>query len=98
MSEKMTLPVIDLSAVVDIKISGYFYNKIQSLLMIKASEVSEEEFTKVLTKLKESDSKIDSLYESEIHILLALVSAIEKGAKEQNKITYKELDLEKDLE
>ena len=88
------LPVIPDSAVISVEISGFFYKKIQATLLALGTTKSPEEFKNVLKKL-ETDNPPEDLYEIQVHLFTALVAAIEKSAKEQNKIETIDFDTDK---
>lgn len=89
---KVKFKGITADTIVDIKVSGYFYNKILTVLTMLGQSVTKEEFAEVLIALKDDKEKT-SLLELNVEILVALLSEIEKQAKEQNKVTEQEVDV-----
>ena len=93
MEEKVKYKALAHDAIVDIKISGFFYKRLITLFTLLGQTVSQEEFTKVMDKIK-TDSPAESVFELNIHTLMSIIFEIEKSAVEQNKIKEIEIDPE----
>jgi hypothetical protein len=91
--EKIKYDTIPFDAIIDIQVSGSFYKKIVDLLSALGQSVPQEEFKTALEKLKTNDP-LTSLFEYNIHSLVALVYEIEKKAVEQKKTKEVEVDAE----
>ncbi len=89
---KVKFKGITADTILDIKVSGYFYNKIFTVLTMLSQSVTPQEFAEVMNSLKDEKEKT-SLMELNVEILVALLSEIEKQAIEQNKVTEQEVDV-----
>lgn len=89
---KVKFKGITADTILDIKVSGYFYNKIFTVLTMLSQSVTPQEFAEVMNALKDEKEKT-SLMELNVEILVALLSEIEKQAIEQNKVTEQEVDI-----
>lgn len=78
---------------IDIKISGAFYNKLVGLSIMLAKSKSPEEFKKTLEGLKKEEPEND-LFSLNVSVILAIIFEIEKEAKNQNKIQISEIEEE----
>lgn len=76
---------------VDIKISGSFYNKIMDLSIKLAQSKSTDEFKKTLDTLSKGEPETD-LYSLNVSVILAIIFEIEKCAKEQGKTHLVEVE------
>lgn len=93
MTKKVQIPFIPNDAIVKVDISGYFYKKLQTVLIGLGNQKSAEDFKAVLEKLKTDESPSD-VYEAQVHVITALVISIEKSAMEQKVIEYHEHEIE----
>jgi hypothetical protein len=89
---KVKFKGITADTIIDIKVSGYFYNKIMTVLTMLGQSVTPQEFTAVINALKDDKEK-PSLLELNIEVLISLLSEIEKQAIEQNKVKEQEVDV-----
>ncbi len=89
--EKIKYDTIPQDALISIEISGSFYQKLTGLLFHLGSSVSNEEFAKVIANIKE-DKPVESVFQLNIEIILALIYEVETNAKKQNKIKVAEFD------
>jgi hypothetical protein len=89
---KVKFKGITADTIIDIKVSGYFYNKIMTVLTMLGQSVTPQEFAEVINALKDDKEKT-SLMELNVEILVALLTEIEKQAIEQNKVTEQEVDV-----
>jgi hypothetical protein len=89
---KVKFKGITADTIIDIKVSGYFYNKIMTVLTMLGQSVTPQEFAAVINALKDDKEKT-SLMELNVEILVALLTEIEKQAIEQNKVTEQEVDV-----
>lgn len=91
MEEKIKYKALPHDALVDIKISGFFYKRLITLYTLLGQSVPQEDFAKVMDKIK-TDTPADSVYELNIHTLMSIIFEIEKSAVEQGKIKEIEID------
>ena len=95
MSDK--IKIINPETIIDIKVSGLFYKRIQALLFKVLGEYPEQEQLKALQRI--AKGKLSSEKDSYIETLLSLVKEIETNADKQNKTSEMEKDVfMKDLE
>lgn len=93
--EVKNLPFIPDDAIMTIEVSGYFHKQLINLLVGLGETRSADEFNKVLARLKD-DNPPEGLFELNVDLVLSLINDIEKAAKEQNKIVYKDITFKKD--
>lgn len=86
-----TIPAIPFDAKIDITIGGGLYARLSQLTTHFASQKSEEEFTKILTRLQQPGNKPLDEFEYHLITLLSLVAEIEIKAKEQGKTIDQEI-------
>jgi len=91
--EKIKYDTIPSDALIDIQVSGSFYKKIVELITSLGQSVPQKEFEEALEKLK-TDKPLASLFEYNIHVLIALIYEIEKKAVDQKKTKEVEIDAE----
>ena len=89
---KVKFKGIKVDTIIDIKVSGYFYNKILNVIMMLGQSVTPTEFAQALNNIKE-DKERNGLLESNLEVLIALLTEIEKQAFEQDKTTEEEIDV-----
>lgn len=94
MSNTVTLATIPKEAIIDLKISGAYYQDLKLALLNYTDKLSKEEVSKVLENAKAN--KIENLDELIMYILYTLTIEIENKAKEQGLIVDKEFDLNED--
>jgi len=76
-------------AIIDIQVSGGFYQNLQQLLYLIAEQKSVEEFTAAMNKVK--SGKPTDLYEFQLATILGLIFEIESQAEKQNKLVQGEM-------
>jgi len=91
MEETIKYKTIDHKSIVDIQVSGAYYESLVQLLLALAESVPKEEYVEALKKYKEEKDST-TLFELNIHILITLVFEIERMAIAQNKIKEVEID------
>jgi hypothetical protein len=79
-------------ALIDLKISGHFYEQLKIALMSLCEAQKPEDLLKMFEKFKTPQPAEDSS-EHNIHTLLVLIREIEVKAKEQGKTIEKEMVL-----
>lgn len=89
---KKNISIIKLESLIDIKVSGAFYARIQDLLVYITSTADKETILKVADNIK-NKKPISSALEYNIETILTLINEIEIMAKEQNLISEQEIDL-----
>jgi len=80
------IDIIPSDAMMDIQISGVFYNRIQNCLFALLREKDSDEMTIILKELEERDPKNN--WEEHVVICLALTLAVDEAAIKQ-KLTIK---------
>lgn len=88
---KMKYTGVDPDAVIDIQVSGHFYQQIVNSILGLGDTKSPEEFKKVLETLSENSPTKDP-FELAIKTLTTLVYEIETKARDQNKVREHEID------
>lgn len=78
-------------ALVDIKVSGTYYKRLQALFIYLAQKKDMKEFLLLYAKMVQGGDPIDE-YEWHLHTVLSMIIEIEKVAKENNLV--KEEDAE----
>jgi hypothetical protein len=92
-SEKYKVPIISMDTLFNIEVSGYFLRRCQILLMTYGESIGNDEFIKILEKMKTNQAS-NTQQEETIFILVGLVDAMEKTAKKEGKAEEKELSSE----
>jgi len=88
---KREIETIPYESIVDFKVSGAFYSRLQDLFFNLASQKSKEEY---LTCIKNISAKnVSTNYEYDVQTLLILISEIESKAKEQGKMLMQEIEI-----
>lgn len=93
MKETIKYKTIDHKSIVDIQVSGAYYESIVQLLLSLSESVPKEEYVEALKKYKE-EKDASTLFELNIHLLITLVFEIERMALAQNKIKEVEINAE----
>lgn len=86
------IKTIPIDAIIDIQVSGSYYQKIIQVFMDITAPLSPEEFTRITNKLKNNEQPADMM-EVKIFTMLILILEIEQQAHKQNKVVEKEIDL-----
>lgn len=92
MSNKTTYPVIPSDALIDVQVSGSFYQKLLKLSLALGDSKTPEEYKKALDTLNKSEP--ENLYELTVQVVVAMLFEVETRAKEQGKTKVIEMDLE----
>lgn len=90
---KVTYPSISPESIIDIQVSGGFYQQIVSAMMALANTRSQEDFKKALESIK-ADGPSKDYYDLTIVTLTALIYEIEAKAKAQDKLKMVTVDPE----
>ena len=88
---KREIETLPYESIVDFKVSGAFYARIQNLFFNLSSEKSKEDYTACIKNI--SSNNITTNYEYDIQTLLILITEIESKAKEQGKMLMQEIDI-----
>lgn len=88
---KVTYEGVDRNAIIDIQVSGYFYQQLVHNLLLLGESQTPEKFKKVLEKMK-TNTPANDLFELSVRNLVALVHEIETKAKAQGKAKVAEID------
>lgn len=91
--KKIKLPVIPMDALVEIKMSGFFINKLQNLIIAISHEVGEKNLIEFYENIK-NNKQPKTVEEMSLGLLTALIQAAEESA-EKNK-QMKEMEFEPD--
>lgn len=78
------IETIPLDAIIEIKMSGAFFARIQQLVVNYSSQKTPEEFKQALENLKSGEPKNE--FEYHLLTLMVLMTDFEARAKEQDKI------------
>lgn len=94
---KKNITVLKFESIVDLKISGAYYARIQDLLLYITTISDKEAILKASENLK---NKVEptNILEYNLETLLILISEIELQAKEQGKFDQQEIDIPDDDE
>ena len=92
-NSEQKIKVFPYKNIVSIQISGAFYARIQNAFMSKCETLDKEHIEAIVLKLKEG-KRAESTLEEEVMIFLALMSAIEKAAVDQNKVEDQDVPTE----
>ena len=88
---KFKMPVVPIDALFNIEVSGFFLKRVQVLLMTYGETMGNEEFGKMLDRLKSGENSAETQSEETIWILVALIDAMEKSAKKAGLSEEKEI-------
>jgi hypothetical protein len=91
MEETIKYKTIDSKSIVDIQVSGTYYENLVQLLLALSQSVPKEEYVEALKKYKEETDPA-TLFELNTHLLITLVFEIERMATAQNKIKEVEIN------
>lgn len=87
--DKKQVQGIELGAIIDLKINGGMYSRLQDLLLHYSQQKPLEEFTKILQAVKNKEST--DTYSYHLETLLVLINGIEEAASAQGKIKTADL-------
>lgn len=94
---KISYPSIPHDAIIDIQISGYFYEQLVNSMTALSESRPQEELNSALLSMKE-DRPAKDYYEASVRTFVSLVYEIESKAKFQNKMTDVEIEVEDSTE
>lgn len=86
----MIISTIKEDDIIDIKVNGSFYARVQALMFYLLEGKEPQFITEVFDKIKEN--KIDDPYVAHLQTIVVLMREIEEEAKKQNKITDKDIE------
>lgn len=86
----MIVSTIKEEDIIDIKVNGSFYARIQALMFYLLDGKEPQFITEVFEKIK--NNQIDDEYVAHLQTVVVLMREIEEQAKQQDKITDKEID------
>lgn len=76
--------------IIDIKVNGSFYARIQALMFYLLEDKEPQYITEVFEKIK--NNNIDDVYVAHLQTIVVLMREIEEQAKNQDKITEKDIE------
>jgi hypothetical protein len=76
--------------IIDIKVNGSFYARIQALMFYLLEDKEPQYITEVFEKIK--NNTIDDAYVAHLQTVVVLMREIEEQAKKQDKITEKDVE------
>ena len=76
--------------IIDIKVNGSFYARIQALMFYLLEDKEPQYITEVFEKIK--NNNIDDAYVAHLQTVGVLMREIEEQAKKQDKITEKDVE------
>ena len=79
-----TVSVIPDDVLMDIKVSGTFYRRMQALFIYLAGKKDIKEFLILYTMMVKEKKEPSSEYEFHLHTVLSMIVEMEKVAKENN--------------
>jgi len=88
---KISYPTIPENAIIDIQVSGCFYNQIVNSLTALAESRPIEEFNEALLSIKE-DRSSKNYFEASVRTFVSLIYEIEAKGQAQGKITTVEIE------
>lgn len=91
MENKREIASVEPDSIVEIKISGDFYYRLQALFIFLAGNLSNERVGEILDMMKNKETKDDE-EAFNIETLITLLCAIEEKFKAENKIIMKEFN------
>lgn len=79
---KITYPTIPEDVLIDLKVSGSFYQALSQLILALTQELSNEEYAACLDKIKTKEPASNAK-ELNILLMVSLLFSLEQGAKDQ---------------
>ena len=92
---KFSYPIIPNEAIIDIQVSGAFYNDLLALQVSLAETVTLDQYKAILEELK-NDKPADSVFSNTVQIIMAVIYEIETKAKAQGKTKMIDVDPKED--
>lgn len=86
----MIISTIKEEDIIDIKVNGSFYARIQALMFYLLEGKEPQFITEVFEKIK--NNNIDDAYVAHLQTIVVLMREIEEEAKKQDKITEKDVE------
>lgn len=86
----MIVSTIKEDDIIDIKVNGSFYQRVQALMFYLLDGKDPQFITEVFEKIK--NNTIDDEYVAHLQTVVVLMREIEEEAKKQEKITEKEIE------
>lgn len=86
----MIVSTIKEEDIIDIKVNGSFYARIQALMFYLLEDKEPQYITEVFEKIK--NNTIDDAYVAHLQTIVVLMREIEEQAKNQDKITEKDIE------
>lgn len=86
----MIVSTIKEEDIIDIKVNGSFYARIQALMFYLLEDKEPQYITEVFEKIK--NNTIDDVYVAHLQTIVVLMREIEEQAKNQDKITEKDIE------
>jgi hypothetical protein len=86
----MIVSTIKEDDIIDIKVNGSFYSRVQALMYWMLENKEPQFITEVFEKIK--NNQIDDPFVAHLQTVVVLMREIEEQAKLQQKITDKEVD------
>lgn len=86
----MIISTIKEEDIIDIKVNGSFYARIQALMFYLLEGKEPQFITEVFEKIK--NNNIDDAYVAHLQTIVVLMREIEEEAKKQDKITEKDTE------
>lgn len=86
----MIISTIKEEDIIDIKVNGSFYARVQALMFYLLEGKEPEYITEVFDKIK--NNNIDDAYVAHLQTIVVLMREIEEQAKQQDKITDKDIE------
>lgn len=86
----MLISTIKEDDIIDIKVNGSFYARVQALMFYLLDGKDPEFVTEVFEKIK--NNEIDDPYVAHLQSVVVLMREIEEQAKKQDKITEKDVE------
>jgi hypothetical protein len=91
--EKLQVEIIKNEAIIDIKLSGSFYKRVQHALNVLASTEGQEALSNLVEKINtETPDEELSEWENAVQTLMILCSEVEAKAKQQGHTEMVEID------
>jgi hypothetical protein len=91
--EKLQVEIIKNEAIIDIKLSGSFYRRVQHSLHVLAAVEGEEALTNLVDKINsETPDEELSDWENAVQTLMILCSEVEAKAKQQGHTEMVDID------